>query len=151
MKKGEGYELKTTNYTESVEFRFTSVGEKGEIKKIIEFTYLGENLWNLAFGDVKGDDWVDNVISDNKDFRKILQTVTNAVHQFFVIYPKHEIQIIPLDYQRKLLYNRVFQQRWQEIYAIFVVEVILIIDDIPIYLEYDSTKIFDEFVISLKR
>jgi hypothetical protein len=151
MKKGEGYELKTTNYTETVEFRFTSVGEKGEIKKIIEFTYLGENLWNLAFGDVKGDDWVDNVISDNNDFRLVLQTITNAVHNFFEIYSDHNVQIVPLDYQRKLLYNRVFQQRWHEIQVLFEVKAILVKDEIIEVENYTPIKIFDAFVISQRK
>jgi hypothetical protein len=148
MKKGEGYELRTTNNTETIEFRFTSVGEKGEIKKIIKFTYLGENLWNLAFGDVKGDDWEDNVISNNNDFRLVLQTITNAVHNFFEIYSDHNVQIVPLDHQRKLLYNRVFQQRWHEIQVLFEVKAIFVKDEIIEEENYTPIKIFDAFVIS---
>ena len=61
---------------------------------------------------MKGDDWADNVVSDNNDLRKVLQTIANAVHLFFDHYPEDEIFIAPLDKQRKLLYNRIFQQKW---------------------------------------
>lgn len=100
MKRREGYELNIENKKSTVEFRFTSVGTgtKGTIEKIIEFTYLGNNSWNLGFGDIKGDTWEDNVISNNNDFRKVLQTVANAVHLFSDMYPNHKIEIIPLDY-----------------------------------------------------
>lgn len=152
MKKGEGYDLETTQTFEVVQFKFTSVGSKGYINKIIEFSYLGQNSWNLGFGDIKGDDWEDNVISNNTDFRKVLQTITNAIHHFFELYPDHQIQIVPLDYQRKLLYNRVFQQRWHEIKPLFGV-IAAITEDKKIELEeYSSTKkIFDAFVVSRKK
>ena len=65
MKKGEGYDLETTQTFEVVQFKFTSVGSKGYINKIIEFSYIGQNSWNLGFGDIKGDDWEDNVISNS--------------------------------------------------------------------------------------
>jgi hypothetical protein len=150
MKKGEGYDLETAQIRDAVQFKFTSEGNKGAIHKIIEFSYLGQNSWNLGFGDIKGDDWEDNIISNNNDFRKVLQTVTNAVHRFFELYPDHQIQIIPLDYQRKLLYNRVFQQRWLEIEPLFDVNA-AISDDEKIKIEsYSPTKIFDAFVVSQK-
>ena len=79
MKKGEGYDLETTQSLEAVQFKFTSVGSKGTIDKIIEFSYLGQNSWNLGFGDIKGDDWEDNIISNNNDFRKVLQTTCRTI------------------------------------------------------------------------
>ena len=151
MKKGEGYDLETTQSLEAVQFKFTSVGSKGTINKIIEFSYLGQNSWNLGFGDIKGDDWEDNIISNNNDFRKVLQTVTNAVHRFFELYPDHQIQILPLDYQRKSLYNRIFQQRWQEIEPLFEVNAAITKDEKIKIEKYSTTKIFDAFVISQKK
>ncbi len=151
MKKGEGYKLKIAAISQTIEYRFTSVGKKGEIKKIIEFAYLGENLWNLGFGDVKGSDWEDNIISDNNDFRKVLQTVANTVHYFYEKYPDHNIQILPIDYQRKLLYNRVFQQKWHEIEPLFIVMGIIKNEEDVLIYDYEPSKIFDEFVISKKK
>ena len=152
MKKLDGYELETTQTLEAIQFKFTSVGSKGNISKIIEFSYLGQNSWNLGFGDITGDDWEDNIIYNNNDFRKVLQTIANAIHRFFELFPDHQIQIVPLDYQRKLLYNRVFQQRWHEINPLFEV-IAAITEDKKIKLEgYSSTKkIFDAFVVSQKK
>ncbi len=96
MKKQDGYEIKESHTLKKVKFRFTSVGSKGSIKKIIEFSRFKPNRWNLGFGDVSGKDWTDDVISDNDDLRKVLQTVANAVHDFFDIYPNDEVVIIPL-------------------------------------------------------
>ena len=62
---------------EKTQYIFMSVGEKN-VMKIVFITPLRDNIWNLGFGDIIGEDWVDNIISDNKDMRKILQTVANA-------------------------------------------------------------------------
>jgi hypothetical protein len=150
MKKGEGYDLNTTLELEKVEFRFTSIGDKGSIEKIIEFQKEPQGFWNLAFGDVTGDDWQDNVITDNGDLRKVIQTVTNAVYLFLTIYPDQEIIIIPLDKQRKLLYNRIIQQRWHEIEPVFIVKAIVLDDENPKFEYYNIKKIFDFFRIKQK-
>lgn len=150
MKRREGYELNANYNPKKVVFTFTSVGDKGSIEKIIEFYCFDNNLWNLGFGDVKGDDWEDNVISDNNDFRKVLQTVANSIHQFCDMYPYQDIQIVPLDYQRKLLYNRIFQQKWREIEPAFIVKGRLLSEKNPIFKDYEPSELVDEFLISRK-
>ena len=150
MKKDEGYELNAEIKPEVVQFRFTSVSEERSIEKIIEFSYIPNRPWNLGFGDVKGKDWEDNIVSNNNDYRKVLQTVANAVHQFCDLYPNSEIAIIPLDYKRKLLYNRVFQQKWHEIDPLFSVKVADMKGEKPQFEPYNPKKIFDVFVIVRK-
>jgi hypothetical protein len=93
MKREDAYELIADYQPKTVRFRFASVGDKGSIEKIIEFSLTPENYWNLGFGDLVGDNWEDNVISNNNDFRTVLQTVANAVHQFCEIYPQQQILI----------------------------------------------------------
>lgn len=150
MKKGEGYELDRNKEAEKITFTFKSVSEQRTINKIIEFKEISNSTWNLGFGDEKEDGWEDNVISNNDDLRKVLQTVVNAVYEFLNIYPRANILIYPLDYQRKLLYNRIFQIRWQEIEANFIVNG-FIEDDIDVSFEkYNPKKVFDYFVIKLK-
>jgi hypothetical protein len=59
-------------------FEFTSIGTKGEIKKIVEFTLLNvNNVYNLGFGDYdpKTDKINDSVITNNGDSQKVLATV----------------------------------------------------------------------------
>lgn len=120
------------------------------IEKIVEFKPLTANLWNLAFGDKKENDWEDNTISNNDDMRKVLQTIVNAIHLFLDFYPESDILIRPLDYQRKLLYNRTFQQKWSEIDKLFYVLAFVINDSNHIVEDYNPTKIYDYFVISRK-
>jgi hypothetical protein len=112
MKRLDGYELYLTQNADILQFKFTSEGDKGTIEKIVEFEQIREKVWNLGFGDVVGDDWTDNVVSNNNDMRVVIQTVANSVYSFFDYYPDDEVFIEPSDYQRKILYNRAFQQRW---------------------------------------
>ena len=147
MKRREGYELNAYFKSQKVIFTFTSVGNRGSIGKIIEFYCFENNLWNLGFGDLKGADWEDNTISDNNDYRKVLQTVANAVHLFCDMYPNQEIEIVPLDYQRKLLYNRIFQQKWQDIVPLFIVKGKIVSDKNSIFEDYNPRQIVDEFRI----
>lgn len=147
MKKQEGYDL--SENIEKTQFKFKSIGKNGTIDKLIEFSFYQENIWNLGFGDIKGDDWDDNVISNNNDMRKILQTVANAVHTFLEHYPERKIFIAPLDKQRKILYNRIFQQKWKEIEPLFSVKGIRFMDGKQVFEDYKPTILFDYFIISL--
>lgn len=145
MKKDKGYDIRSN--IDMTLFRFTSIGAKGDIKKVVEFTFMQKNRWNLAFGDVENKDWTDNVISDNNDMRIVLQTVANTVHSFFEKYPDREVYIEPLDEKRKLLYNRIFQQKWAEINSLFLVKGM--VEDAD-FQDYDPQKRFDYFLIKPK-
>jgi hypothetical protein len=146
MKKDKGYDMR--HNVGMTRFRFTSTGAKGDIEKIVEYTMMQKNRWNLAFGDVTDKDWTDNIISDNNDMRIVLQTVANTVHLFFEQYPDNEVYIEPLGDQRKLLYNRIFQQKWAEIEPLFSVKGM--IDDAD-FEDYNPQKIFDCFLITQKK
>lgn len=126
-------------------------GKKGAIEKIIEFHPIRNKRWNLGFGDVIGNDWTDEVISDNDDLRKIVQPVANAVYSFFESYPNQEVYIEPSDYQRKLLYNRTFQQKWHEIEPIFIVKGLILDNQNPQIENYNPKKMFDYFLLKLKK
>ena len=150
MKKQDGYELHLTKKDKIVQFKFTSEGSKGSIEKVVEFSPLTKMRWNLGFGDIIGDDWSDTVITDNDDLRIVIQTVANAVYTFFESFPDHEVYIEPLDYQRKLLYNRTFQQKWHEIEPIFIVKGIILNSLNPQSESYNPKKLFDLFVLKLR-
>jgi hypothetical protein len=145
MKKDMGYAIRFNVHM--TRFRFTSTGPKGDIEKIIEYRKFQKKRWNLAFGDVQENDWTDNIISDNDDMRIILQTVANTVHLFIETHPDQEVFIEPLDRQRKILYNRIFQQKWVEIDALFSVKGKIGVNDFE---DYTPQKVFDFFVITQK-
>ena len=148
MKKREAYDL--SGNVENTQFKFLSIGDKRTIEKVIEFSPYQDNIWNLGFGDIIGEDWVDNIISDNKDMRKILQTVANAIHAFLEQHPERQVFIAPLDKQRKILYNRIFQQKWHEIEPLFSVKAIRLTGGKQVLEDYLPTILFDYFFIRLK-
>lgn len=143
MNKREGYEFSFSE--DKTEFRFESTGSKGTIIKIVRFGTVRDNLCNLAFGDLVSDDFDDEIISDNGDLRKIISTLVNIVHSFALSNPTTRIAIVPVDNQRKLLYNRIFQQFEFEILAYFSVHGVFFN---PRTKElFDPRKTYDAFVI----
>jgi hypothetical protein len=117
--KDKGY--KTSTNKEETSFQFESVGAKGTIRKNITYFHLGENIWNLGFGDEDGDGFDDEVISNNHDVRMILQTIANTIYQFTESHPGCGVYIRPVDARRKMLYNTVFKRRHAEIATSFTV------------------------------
>lgn len=127
-------------------FLFLSEGPQGTIPKIIIFTRQEKNKWNLAFGDLKEDDFDDLVISNNQDAMKIIRTVASTAIEFLKTYPKRSIFIRPVDQKRKTLYNYVFQKYFKEINTIF--DVIGTIQNTEE--SYLPVNFYDSFTITLK-
>jgi hypothetical protein len=150
MKKDEGYELNADYKPEIVQFRFTSISDEKSIEKIIVFKRTAQNLWNLGFGDVQGDDWADDIITNNNDLRTVLQTVANAVYDFCDTHPNSIILIMPLEHQRKLLYNRIFKLKWHEIEPFFIVKGVMTNSESSQLETFNPRKMFDYFVIAKK-
>ncbi|MBK8563305.1 MAG: hypothetical protein IPN76_08145 [Saprospiraceae bacterium] len=143
MKKREGYEFYFNE--DRTEFRFESVGPKGTIIKMVRFKAVEENLFSLAFGDKDSDDFDDEIISDNGDMRKVVQTLVNVVHFFTVTNPAIRIVIWPVDRKRKLLYNRIFQQFESEILEYYSIEGYTFNPRSKEF--FDTRKIYDAFVL----
>jgi hydroxypyruvate isomerase len=97
---------------DKIEYLFTSKGKQGIIVKIVSFTFLEDNLWNLAFGDVHKGDFDDTVISNNHDITKIIGTVAKITYEFSAAFPSRNIHIKPVDEKRKRLYNHVFRRHY---------------------------------------
>jgi hypothetical protein len=68
-------------------YTFTSVGKKGIILKVVIFTEISPNLYNLGFGDYdfKNESIDDEIESKNGDMEKILATVIAIVGDFLTI------------------------------------------------------------------
>ncbi len=80
--RNERYELKTNS--DAMVYRFTSVGPKGNIPKIVIYQETTiDNLYNLAFGDENEEGNIDDtVITNNDDSQKVLATVAETVYSF---------------------------------------------------------------------
>ena len=102
-------------FNNKTEFFFASEGTQGKILKGIVFTYIGNNLWNLAFGDVNYGDIDDSVISNNHDIIKLINTIAKVVYDFSNEYPLRHIIIQPVDEKIKKLYNHVFRRNQDDI------------------------------------
>jgi hypothetical protein len=86
--KLERYELKTEKSLTT--FEFVSVGVKGEIPKIVQYSETNlKGFYNLGFGDKDPNtgEIDDNIISDNGDSQKVLATVAATVYAFTDKYP----------------------------------------------------------------
>ena len=66
-------------------FEFTSIGSKGKIKKIVQYTETNlKDYYNLGFGDKneKTGEIDDTVITNNGDSQQVLATVASTVYAF---------------------------------------------------------------------
>jgi hypothetical protein len=90
-----------------LDYKFKSVGPKGDIELIIRFQPTGAfNAYNLAFGTLKDDNSIDDQIKlNNNDRNKILSTVAAAVFEFTSSNQLAYIIIIPSTPSRSRLYR----------------------------------------------
>ena len=119
-------------------FEFTSVGPKGSIKKIVEYSKLNvRNIYNLAFGDYdeNTDKINDNIITNNGDSRKVLSTVVSTVYAFTAKYPDSWIFATGSTEVRTRLYRMGITNNLEEIQ-----------EDFYVY-GMKSDESFEEFII----
>jgi hypothetical protein len=104
-------------------YQFTSIGPKGSIIKIIQFSKLVDNplVYNLALGDFDSVTGTmnDDVISDNQDRDKILATVGFAVIDFCSRIPDAIILAEGNNPVKKRLYQMQISSRLSEIQKSF--------------------------------
>jgi hypothetical protein len=101
-------------------YEFYSEGPKGRIKKVIYYQplkHLGENFFNLAFGDwIEGEKRVDDKITtNNNDRQKILATVASTAFEFINHYPGAIIYVEGSTPSRTRLYQMGISAYWREI------------------------------------
>lgn len=113
------YPLVSTN--EHLTFEFLSEGPNGSIKKVVYFEAIGDNLFNLAFGDwsefEQGID--DKVRSNNHDRDKVMATVAATVIEFIKHYPQAIIFAKGSTPSRTRLYQIGILANWHEISQLF--------------------------------
>lgn len=115
--------MKLEHYTISasdtmIEFEFISIGTKGNIIKVVQYSPTGIlDTYNLAFGDKDPNtgNITDNVISDNGDSQKVLATVAKTAIMFLKKYPHRQIFATGLTLSRTRLYQRGIANNLEEI------------------------------------
>jgi hypothetical protein len=131
---------------EKTHYFFESIGEKS-VFKIIQFELIKEDKWNLGFGDLNEAGLIDDtVVTNNHDVHKVIRTVAKIAIDFLAKYPNSSLEINPVDYKRKRLYNSIFQKYFEEITPIFkIVGTFEGVEE-----NYSPSKQYDLFTIALK-
>ena len=120
-------------------YEFISVGPKGKVKKMVEYTETGtENVYNLAFGDYnehsKSID--DSSITNNGDSLKVLATVASTVYAFTEKYPNAWIFATGSTNVRTRLYRMGITNNIEEIKT-----------DFDVYGLTLNSNVWEEFII----
>jgi hypothetical protein len=78
---------------EKLEFKFISIGPKGEIEKVVQFGQTDNpEIFNLVMGNVLEHGAIDvKSINDNKDSLRILGTIEASIYEFTAQYPDRQI------------------------------------------------------------
>ncbi len=108
------YRLKASE--DLISFEFISVGPKGRIPKMIQFTPTNYNSHNLSFGnkDPETGRIDDLAISNNGDSDRILATVVATVYAFTDKYPDAWVYAAGSTKARTRLYRMGISKYWEE-------------------------------------
>lgn len=106
-----------------LDYEFDSNGPNGNIKKIVRFTQITRNVFNLAFGDLNEQtgELNDLRITNNNDSRKVLATVAATVHDFTLQHPNALVVAKGSTHSRTRLYRIGITNHWNTISAEFEV------------------------------
>ncbi|MBS1510119.1 MAG: hypothetical protein JST86_04715 [Bacteroidetes bacterium] len=111
-----------TNQT-FLDYEFISEGPKGKIKKVVRFSAIKTNIYNLGFGDwdESTGEISDTVVTNNNDSSKVLATVAATVNDFTLHYPDALVVVQGSTHSRTRLYRIGLTNNWSLISADFVV------------------------------
>lgn len=102
-------------------YGFDSDGPKGLIPKLVSFTAIGMNIYNLSFGDVSEEtgEMDDVVRSNNGDRNKVLATIAMTIFDFMSRHPGAHIFIEGNTPARTRLYQMAISYGYFDIAPIF--------------------------------
>ena len=100
-----------------LDYEFGSIGPKGHIKKVVRFTKISNNVFNLGFGDLNEEtgEISDISVTNNNDSRKVLATVASTVHDFTLQYPEAWVIAKGSTSSRTRLYRMGITNHWEQI------------------------------------
>lgn len=144
--------------TDASLFQFTSTGTTGDIDKLVHYTVTKrEDIYNLAFGDLKFNDeteeyFIDDiVVSGNGDIREVLATVAQTAYEFTETYPHIAIFFRGSDKRRTNTYKRAIQLNFVELSKEFdIFGARMDKEDNIIDYPFDYKEDFDGFLIKRK-
>lgn len=108
----ETYPFRTANFSKF--FTFNSQSERRTVVKVVQFSQVWDNVYNLGLADFEAGKLEFRIASNNHDLVKVISTVAAIIRHFTELYPEREV-LITGEERRMKLYNRVIQRRWLEI------------------------------------
>lgn len=142
-------------YKSEEEFRvysFYSEGIKGLVKKMVVFSYTGENdIYNLGFGDYNSETKTidDEIITNNGDSLKVLATVASTVYAFTEKHPNALVFATGSNNVRTRLYRMGIANNLEEIKADFEVYGLRV--DNNVWEEFNSGDDYEAFIVKRKK
>ncbi|MBT1690496.1 DUF6934 family protein [Dawidia soli] len=115
----ESYNAVAVSSDDSI-FAFTSIGPKGEIKKIVAIVPTKRpGYYNLGFGDLHADSSMpdDKVVTSNGDRDKILATIAQIVDRYTTRYPRRWLYLRGSTAARSRLYRMAINANLAELSA----------------------------------
>ena len=103
------------------QYIFESIGTNGSIFKVVIFSDIGNNLYNLGFGDYDPitNEIDDKVVSDNGDMVKVIATVVGIALKFLAENPMTYIHIEGSSSLRTQLYNRILNRNYDDLIDLY--------------------------------
>lgn len=119
-------------------FEFVSVGVKGKIKKVVQYTEMSvKGFYNLGFGDYNEEtkEIDDEVVTNNGDGLKVLATVVSTLYAFTGKNPGARVFATGSSEARTRLYRMGISNNLEELKRDFLVYGLR------------TDKVFEEFII----
>lgn len=100
-----------------LDYEFVSKGPKRSIKKVVRFTEIRKNIYNLGFGDLDDEtgEISDTIVTNNSDSYKVLATVAATVNDFTLKYPGALVIAQGSTHSRTRLYRMGISNNWREV------------------------------------
>lgn len=97
-------------------FEFDSIANNRQIRKAIGFyeSSYDSDAVELVFGDLINDKLDVMVVSDNKDFHIIINTVIVSVYRFLELYPQKSVSFMGSTPSRNRLYRAIISKLYDE-------------------------------------
>ncbi|HRI58278.1 MAG TPA: hypothetical protein PK228_01075 [Saprospiraceae bacterium] len=95
-------------------FTFKSISAERTIVKVVQFSHIKDNFYNLGLADFEKGKLQFTELSNNEDLVRVIGTVAAIVRRFTEVYPEREV-VIRGEKRRMQLYNIVFRRRYAEI------------------------------------